>query len=188
MTRRKTTLSTAIIIALALAGLVVVNVGQGDAAVQMVKGTSQSTVEEGPEAPFDGSAYGALARMVAALAVVIACIYVGVYLLKKLGKGKLGRKSGGDLLEVIETTHLGPKRMISLVRVADKAVLVGVGESQMTLLTELDPDQTAVALSSPPKDAAPTGPLSFDRLIAKAMAPWRRRPADRQEAAASVGR
>ncbi|MEE8423643.1 MAG: flagellar biosynthetic protein FliO, partial [Thermodesulfobacteriota bacterium] len=41
-----------------------------------------------------------------------------------IGKKYAGNKTN-NILEILETTHLGPKKSLSLVRVADKSVLVG---------------------------------------------------------------
>jgi flagellar biogenesis protein FliO len=51
-------------------------------------------------------------------------------------------------MEVLATTCVAPKKTVSLIRVADKAVLVGMTDSQMSLLTELDRDQTAEIMAA----------------------------------------
>ena len=108
----------------------------------------------------------ALIKMASALVVVIICIYGGIYLLKRFTSGKT-RRRGGRLLEVIETTYVAPKKTVSLVRVADKAVLVGVTESQISMLTELDADQTAAIATEPPEEAEATE-VPFGKLLGTA--------------------
>ena len=90
------------------------------------------------------SATSSIIKMVSALVVVVICIYGAVFALKKLmGRKVTGRGSQG-VLEVLETAHLGPKKMISVVRVADRSVLIGVTENQISLLSELDEEKTAM--------------------------------------------
>jgi len=85
--------------------------------------------------------------MIGALLIVITCIYLGLYLLKRT---TMKRKSGksGHLLEVLETSYVAPKKTVALIRVADKAVLVGMTDNGMSALTELDATQTAEITAS----------------------------------------
>ncbi len=93
-----------------------------------------------------GSTFYSLLRIVSALAVVIGCIYGGIFLLKRLSGSRSGQGSSHRALEVLETAYVAPKKTISLVRVADKSVLVGVTENSMSVLAELDPEQTATVI------------------------------------------
>jgi flagellar biogenesis protein FliO len=43
----------------------------------------------------------------------------------------------------METAYLAPRRAVSLVRVADKSVLIGITERNISILTELDEEKTA---------------------------------------------
>lgn len=142
LTRRQIA-GAAIIIAVALAGLALMNGGDASAerGVDLPNFGAASSQEATPGS-FDGSALPSLLRIVSALAVVIACIYGGIYLLKRMS-GRRGGFGGKRSLEVIETTAIAPKKMISLVRVADKAVLIGITESGMTALTELSAEKTS---------------------------------------------
>lgn len=89
------------------------------------------------------SATSSILKMVSALVVVVICIYGAVFALKKLMGRKITGRGSNGILEVLETAHLGPKKMISVVRIADRSVLVGVTDNQISLLTELDETQTA---------------------------------------------
>ena len=91
---------------------------------------------------------GSILKMVSALIVVLCAVYLGLYLLKRLMNARQGGRGGSQLLEVIQTTYVGPKKSLSLVRVADRAVLVGVTEQNISVLTELDADETAVILAN----------------------------------------
>ena len=79
-----------------------------------------------------------LGRVALALALVIGAIYLTLYLLKKgMGRG-ISRGSGGDLIQVIETTYLAPKRSLSVVRVGDKGALIAMTETSISFLMEID--------------------------------------------------
>ncbi len=150
---RRPLVAVAVIMLVALAGLLAVNT---DPAAADGKANSQSAaqiVEHGSDthqssSSFYTSALPSLARMVGALLIVIVCIYLGLYALKRTTMRRYSRNGQHHLLEVLETTCVAPKKTVSLVRVANKAVLVGMTDSQMSLLAELDPDQTAEIMAA----------------------------------------
>lgn len=157
--RRRSLAVVAIIAVIALGGLLAVNSDRAVAdgrnnseclapAVENAGGAQQSTT------PFYTSALPSLARMTGALLVVIVCIYVGLYLLKRMTMKRYSANGRQHLLEVLATACVAPKKTVSLIRVADKAVLVGMTDGQMSFLTELDRDQTAeiVAAQSEEKE------------------------------------
>lgn len=84
-------------------------------------------------------------KMICALVIVLLLVYGCIYLLKRLS-GQRHHGGGRNLLQVIETVHVAPKKTISLVRVAGRSVLVGVTENSMTALTELDQEETSAAI------------------------------------------
>lgn len=95
------------------------------------------------EESFYTSALPSLARIVGALLIVIVCIYAGLYLLKRMTMKRYSGNGRHQVLEVLETTGVAPKKAVSLIRVADKSVLVGMTDNSITVLTELDAEQTA---------------------------------------------
>ncbi len=139
----------AVLIAVALMGLVLMNGGQTSAerGVDLANFNAAQSQEVVTPAEFSGSALPSLMRILSALAITIACIYAGIYALKRMS-GKRGGFGGSRNLEIIETTAVAPKKMISLVRVADKAILLGVTESGITMLTELTAEKTAEILAA----------------------------------------
>jgi flagellar protein FliO/FliZ len=123
----------------------------------------------------------ALVKMISALVVVVVCIYGGMWLLGRIsGRGKYGGGSNRNL-EVIETTYVGPKKTVSLVRVGERAVLVGVTDSQVNVLTELDEDETAKVVSRPAEQAARK---SFKPLLTAAFGRLKEISPQHKEAAA----
>ena len=61
-----------------------------------------------------------------------------VFLLRKLSGNKLGGARRNKTIQLIEQTYLSPKKSVCLLKLADRAVLVGVTDTQVSLLTELE--------------------------------------------------
>ena len=112
-----------------------------------------------------GTAMPSMIRMICALIVVICCIYGGIFLLKR-SMGKKYAGSGNNILEVLETTCVAPKKTISLVKVMDKSVLIGVTENGISILTELDAEQTEKVLAA---QASPEEDIDFKKSF---MTAW----------------
>jgi len=93
-----------------------------------------------------GSMYPALFKLLGALALIIGLIYGFILLLRKLMGQKISGNRGGSVLEVIETAYVGQKKSVSLVRFSDRAVLIGMGDSNISVLAELSKDDTAKIL------------------------------------------
>jgi len=51
------------------------------------------------------------------------------------------------MIEVLETSFIAQKKSVSLIRFAERAVLVGVTDNSMTPLAELSSDETAKVIS-----------------------------------------
>lgn len=108
--------------------------------IQQETQADNSNISTGIE--YSPTVFPSMFKLVGALVVVIVCIYLALFLFKKLlGKKYAGNKTN-NILEILETTHLGPKKSLSLVRVADKSVLVGTTDTHITVLSELDEDKT----------------------------------------------
>jgi len=107
----------------------------------------------------------AVLKMISALVVVIVAVYVGLYLLRRM----MGRRATGalgvDALTVLQTTYVGQHKAISLVKVGNRSVLVGVTDSQISTLTELDQEETEEIMG---QTAEPARSESFSKLLAGA--------------------
>ena len=150
---RRRLLTVSEILAVALAGLFMVNTEPVSADRSFEYNAAQASD------PTDNAALGtstqssltsAMVKMISALAVVVICVYVGLYLLKKLTGKRSGPALKSDVLEVLQTTHLGPRKTISLIKVGNRSVLVGVTEQQISTITELDPEETEEILAVEP--------------------------------------
>jgi flagellar biosynthetic protein FliO len=135
------------VLSIAMTGLVLVTVGRGSESHGLYASMQNAPADSTASRSIDGlvgqgAATMSILKMLAALAVVIALIYLAIYLLKKfMGRGRVG---GGKarVLEILETAYIDPKKSLSLVRVADKSVLIGVTDNQISMLTELDAQKT----------------------------------------------
>jgi len=136
------------VLLLAIVGLLLIGPGSGQSDRLTPSGSPEQTSVTGdengqPQPTYTNTVLPSLLRMGAALVLVIACIYAGLYALKRLMSGRRSGDRRTGALEVLETTFVAPKRTVSLVRVADKSVLIGVTDSRISVLTELDARQTA---------------------------------------------
>jgi flagellar biogenesis protein FliO len=156
MKKRRLIPGVIVLLLAAFIGLFAINIDQ----VAAEKGQDKvhppmtaGTTEEATAESFDvGVPVGSIVKMVSALVIVVFCIYIGLLLLKRLMNSRYRGKGRDDLLEVIHTTYVGPKKMVSLVRVADRSVLVGITDQSISMLTELDAEETAEVLTEEPRD------------------------------------
>ena len=78
----------------------------------------------------------AIGSLIASLLLVIACIFIFAFLMKKSNLIHNGR--GKTLIKVIATQALSNKGRVQVIEVGDKRYLLGVTEQQINLLDTLD--------------------------------------------------
>jgi len=78
-----------------------------------------------------------LSRIAISLCIIVAIIYATVFVLRKLSGNRFGGKRGSSI-QIIEQTYLAPKKSVCLLKLADRAVLVGITDQNINLLTELE--------------------------------------------------
>ena len=101
--------------------------------------------------------------MVMTLAVVIGVMIGGMYLLKKYVY-KTPATTSGDMIRVISSHYLGPKKSIVLVEVLGQVVLLGVTDHHMTMLTTItEPEAAEKIRSLHAKENFPTMPDPLSR-------------------------
>lgn len=109
-------------------------------------------------------------RVLLALACVIGLIWV---LARRAGWGKGRRRPAGPAVEVVGRQALGRHAGVVVVAVGDRRLLLGYGEQNVTMLTELD----AVAEEEPGEDGAEApaaAPLTLGALAAAVLPTPRR--------------
>lgn len=94
--------------------------------------------------PFDGA--GGAMDLVIKLGAVLALAYVSMAALKRYTAAHASQR--GTLLQVLDTTTLGPHRAVYVVRAGQKRLVLGVTQHQITPLAELDDDPT-VTVTAP---------------------------------------
>lgn len=167
---RRSLLSSALIVVVAVVGLFLMSSSDGKAdqtttAAATTPAETDATTAFGSSEIFTDGALPTLAKMVGALFLVIICIYVGIYLLKKTMGGKYTKGNRVSALEVLESTGVGPKQNVTLIRVGDKAVLVGITGERMALLTELTAEDTAALMTATPVESEPD---AFSKMLSSA--------------------
>jgi flagellar protein FliO/FliZ len=151
---RRTVILTAVILGFAVLGLIATNSLQRSRDKTAAESLGQVMQDATPnQATFgdSGSPLWAIVKLLSALAIVIAALYGGLYLLKRMMTTRRMTSTRQAALEVIESAYVGPKKTVSLVRVGNKAVLVGVTDQQISLLTELSPTEIADLLAQTPQ-------------------------------------
>lgn len=82
-----------------------------------------------------------LSRIGISLLVIIVVIYGSVFLLKKLSGQRLGGGARGKTVKIIEQTYIAPKKSVCLLKMADRAILIGITDTNINLLTECNWDE-----------------------------------------------
>lgn len=91
---------------------------------------------------------GLLLRVGLSLAVVIGLMWLAARALRSAGGGR-----GAGVVEVVARQALGRGSAVAVVRIADKALVLGVTDGQVTLLGETD--LAAVEASRAPERRSP---------------------------------
>jgi flagellar protein FliO/FliZ len=96
-----------------------------------------------------------LIRLILSLAFVGGVLWFAARLAKKRGLG-----STGGLVEVVARQRMGRTSTVNVLRIADRVLVVGATEEQVTLLAELDGDavETTLAERAAATPAAGGGP------------------------------
>jgi len=79
-------------------------------------------------------------RMIASLMAVLALIVGSVFLLKKVIPYRGITANGKHSIMVLSRLSLGQKKSICLVRVADEILVIGLTNTNMSLLSKMRPD------------------------------------------------
>ena len=88
----------------------------------------------------------------AILFFILAALWVVLRIVRKRGGGFL--TGGGSALRVEHRLALGAKKWIVVARILDRRLVLGVTDQQITMLTELDPDECPASSPKPSFAAA----------------------------------
>lgn len=92
----------------------------------------------------------ALGKMLFALALVMALMMGGVYILKRILQGQRLGVSDDSRIKIIETKYLGTKNSIVLVHVLGKVMLLGVSPERLTHLATLEDQDITLKITDHP--------------------------------------
>jgi flagellar biogenesis protein FliO len=82
--------------------------------------------------------YFQVVKTLFALVLVIFVILGSLYALKvMMGRG-VGRKGGGALIQVLATSFVGPKKAITIVKVAGEHLVLGITNSEISFLSKIE--------------------------------------------------
>ena len=81
-------------------------------------------------------------RLVLSLAFIAAVLWFAARFAQKRGLGQ-----GNGLIEVVARQRMGRASSVSVVRIADRVLVVGSTEEQVTLLAEVDGDVVEAAVA-----------------------------------------
>jgi flagellar biosynthetic protein FliP len=102
------------------------------------------------------------------LALALALCAVAAALLRRFAPAALGNVGRGLPLRVLQRTALGPRHGVALLQVDERVLVVALGEDGARLLTELDGDARARALTAapaPPAAGVTSAPLGELRAL-----------------------
>jgi flagellar protein FliO/FliZ len=108
-----------------------------------------------------------LFKAVGSLAVVLALLFLLLFLLKKSG---LARNSlhGGGLIRILDLRALAPRKQVAVLEVAGEYIVVGIAEQQLTLLHTLAGNEPLRQAAARAAVETPALPPSFAALLKKA--------------------
>jgi flagellar biogenesis protein FliO len=86
--------------------------------------------------PAPGGGLGWFGGELLLLALLAACAWTVIYVLKRKRQATLG--AGNERVHVLGVTSLGVRERVVVLRVRERTLLVGVTAAQVTLLAELD--------------------------------------------------
>jgi flagellar protein FliO/FliZ len=81
--------------------------------------------------------WDSMIRMVSALAVVLTLMFILVALARRIGAGRMFNTSGGQLVQVLGSSYIGPRKTVTLVSVAGELLVVGTTATDVVPLGRL---------------------------------------------------
>ena len=79
-----------------------------------------------------------IVKAIIPLVLIVGMLYGVLFFVKKFGISFKGNKKGSVAINVISSHMIMPKKYISVVKVDDKLLVLGVSEHSISLLKEMD--------------------------------------------------
>jgi len=118
--------------------------------------------------------------MLVALAIVLGMMIGTMYFIKKILHSTSPAMNSGSLIKILASRYLGPKNSILIVDVAGEIIVVGLSNSQMSMLTTIsDKDALDKLRNIGNKDDMTSLPISqqiarYKKKITSAMDDFRK--------------
>ena len=115
----------------------------------------------------DVSVVSLVVRVVVSLGVVLAIMAGAAAVLRRGGfggaggGGGMGRSRAKNSVEVLGRVSLGRNSSVTVVRVGGRALVLGVSEQNVTLLTETDPAELTATPNVDPESPGTAAPAGF---------------------------
>jgi flagellar biosynthetic protein FliO len=107
--------------------------------------TSQEVVDRSssdlPLAASDTALGGMAMKVIGSVAVMIGILYLSMYAMRRVGRGGTSGGLSQDAISVLCKRHIAPKKAIYVVRVASRAMVVGVTDAQINHLADLTDEE-----------------------------------------------
>lgn len=97
---------------------------------------------------------------------LVAVILVLAWAFKRFLAGNMRLRAAQRSMKVVDVLPLGGKRQLAVVKCYDRTFLIGMGEREVNLVTELDADED---VEGQLKQPAATEPRSFKSLFQRAV-------------------
>jgi flagellar biosynthetic protein FliO len=121
--------------------------------------------DQAPAEVPDAGIGGMTLKVVGTVVLLIVVLYAGMYVMRVLSgrTGKGGFDSGA--ISVLHKSHIAPKKAIYVIRIGDRAMVVGVTDSQINHLADLSQEE----LSSLKTTERPRGQSFKQQLLGFAL-------------------
>ncbi len=138
--RRRSLIGLGVLASLFVVMSLVSSAATGQAGRGSAEAVGQAAAESPGDVPNPGMGSIAL-KIVGSVLLLIGILYAGMYAMRVLSgrTGKGGSYSGA--ISVLHKTHIAPKKAIYVVKVGEKAMVVGVTDSQINHLTDLSQEE-----------------------------------------------
>jgi flagellar protein FliO/FliZ len=110
-------------------------------------------------------------KMAGALALLIGGLLLAMYVLRRFGKLKGQPLGGGDVIRVIATRALAPKQYITVVKVGESVLTLGVTEQNIACLDKTDADAFEERRAETADPAAGSFARAFRSLAGRTQSP-----------------
>lgn len=118
---------------------------------QPAEGAIVDSESEPPATPEFGIGGMAL-KVIASVAFVIGVLYIGMHAMRALSRRSMGGTVKQDAISVLHKRHIAPKKAVYVIKIADRAMVIGVTDSQINHLADLSPEELkSISVAEPKK-------------------------------------